>query len=317
MAWQGTAAARTRASNTRSIALVLLLALLATFAAASVHAAAPTIAGTPATIATVGARYSFAPQAHDADGDRLRFWIWNKPAWASFDSRTGRLVGTPGSRHVRTYANISIGVTDGRSRATLPSFSITVQSTGTPAPTTPENSPPTISGTAPTQVVAGQAYSFTPSATDPNGDALTFSIGNKPAWATFSQSTGRLAGTPGAADVGNYGNILISVSDGRQSASLAPFSIAVVGIATGSATLTWQPPTTRSDGSTLTNLAGFKVLWGTTRGSYPSSVRLTNPGLTSYVVGNLAPATYYFVVVAVDANGLESTHSNEAWKTIP
>jgi hypothetical protein len=59
-----------------------------------------------------------------------------------------------------------------------------------------------------------------------------------------------------------------------------------------------------------------RVLWGTTHGSYPNSVTLMNPGLSTYVVGNLAPATYYFVVRAIDASGRESTNSNAAQKTI-
>ena len=330
MTRHGTAALRSSASFGFIASLLVLAGLL--LPAVDALAAAPRISGTPPTTATVGVRYTFTPSAYDRDRrDRLRFWIWNKPSWASFDSRTGRLTGTPGRRHVGTYSSISIGVTDGRNRVTLPRFSITVQRAGsTPPPPTepsptepsptepppPTKSPPIITGTPPPQGVQGQPYSFTPTASDPNGDPLTFSISNKPAWASFSQSTGRLSGPPGAGDVGTYGNIRISVSDGASTAALAPFSIAVVGIASGSATLTWQPPTTRTDGSTLTNLAGYRVLWGTARGNYPSSVRITNPGVTSYVVENLAPATYYFVVVAVDANGLESGNSNEASKTI-
>lgn len=316
----GTAALRTYASFTRPV--VSLIALLCLLPALDASAAAPRISGAPDTAATVGMRYSFTPTARDADRrDRLRFFISNKPLWASFDSRTGRLMGTPGSRHVGTYSGITIGVTDGRNRVTLPRFSITVRRAGsTPPPTgnppPAENAAPIITGTPPPQGVQGQPYAFTPTASDPNGDSLTFSIANKPAWASFSTSTGRLSGTPGPGDVGNYGNIRISVSDGKLTASLAPFAIAVVGVASGSATLTWQPPTSRADGSTLTNLAGYKVLWGTSRGNYSSSVRLTNAGITRYVVENLAPATYYFAVVAIDANGLESRPSNEASKTI-
>jgi len=87
--------------------------------------------------------------------------------------------------------------------------------------------PPTISGNPATSVVAGQNYSFTPTTTDPSGKTLTFSISNKPSWANFSTSTGQLSGTPAAGNVGTYSNIVISVSDGTQSASLAGFSISV------------------------------------------------------------------------------------------
>jgi hypothetical protein len=125
-----------------------------------------------------------------------------------------------------------------------------------------------------------------------------------------------LSGTPAAGDVATYPNIVITANDGAASAALAAFSIAVVPVSFGSATLSWTPPTTRTDGQPLTNLAGYRVLWGTSSGSYPNSVRVANPGLTSYVVQNLAPATYYFVVRAFDSNNAESSDSNVAQKTI-
>ena len=85
---------------------------------------------------------------------------------------------------------------------------------------------------------AGTAYSFTPTASDPDGNTLTFSIANKPSWATFNTGTGRLQGTPSAGDVGTTTGIVISVSDGRERVArgLQRHGHAV---ATGSATLTW------------------------------------------------------------------------------
>lgn len=102
--------------------------------------------------------------------------------------------------------------------------------TSSPSPPAPPPSAPpspTILGNAATSVIAGQSYSFTPTTTDPSGKTLTFSISNKPPWATFSTSTGQLSGTPAAVNVGTYFNIVISVSDGAQSASLGAFSITV------------------------------------------------------------------------------------------
>ena len=88
-------------------------------------------------------------------------------------------------------------------------------------------------------------------------------------------------------------------------------------VAVGSATLTWLPPTTNTDGSALTDLAGYKVYWGTSQGTYPNSTTLNNPGLSSYVVSNLAPGTYFFVATAYNTAGVESTFSGVATKTIP
>ncbi len=156
----------------------------------------------------------------------------------------------------------------------------------------------------------GSLYSFQPTASDADGDTLTFSIVNKPSWATFSTSTGLLRGTPSAGDVGTTSGIVISVSDAKSSAAVAAFKVTVQAFATGSATLSWMPPTQNADGSPLTNLSGYKMYWGTTKGSYPNSVTLTNPGLTSYVVGNLVPGTYFFATKALTSTGRESAFSS-------
>jgi hypothetical protein len=93
--------------------------------------------------------------------------------------------------------------------------------------TPPAPTPPTITNQSPaTAVVAGSAYSYSPNATDTNtADTLTFTIVNKPAWATLDPATGVLAGTPSAA--GTFSGIVITVSDGQSSASIGPFTINV------------------------------------------------------------------------------------------
>jgi hypothetical protein len=183
-------------------------------------------------------------------------------------------------------------------------------------PTPTGNSAPRITGTPSTSVLQGTAYSFAPSATDADGSTLTFSIANAPAWATFNSSTGQLSGTPTAAQIGSYNNITISVSDGTSKVSLPAFGIQVVATATGSVTLSWMPPTQNTDGSPLNNLAGYKIYWGKSAGSYTNSVTVNNPGLATYVVDQLTPAVWYFAVTALASNGAESGHSNVASKTI-
>ncbi len=75
-------------------------------------------------------------------------------------------------------------------------------------------------------------------------------------------------------------------------------------------------PTTNMDGSPLADLAGYRIYWGTTPGTYPNSVAVINPGLASYMVENLVPSTYYFVTTAFNTSGSESVFSNMAQKTI-
>jgi hypothetical protein len=84
-----------------------------------------------------------------------------------------------------------------------------------------------ITGLPPKAVQAGQAYSFTPSVQNSTGRALSFSIANKPNWATFSATNGSLSGSPSASNVGTDSNIMITVSTDQQSATLSPFAISV------------------------------------------------------------------------------------------
>jgi hypothetical protein len=178
------------------------------------------------------------------------------------------------------------------------------------------NRAPTISGAPLTSVLTANAYEFDPAASDEDGDVLTFRIMGRPSWATFATATGRLTGTPTAADLGTYSNIVISVTDGAADATLAPFSVTVVATATGSATLSWTPPTQNADGSLLANLGGYRIYWGTAQGNFANSVTVNNPGLTSYVVDQLTPATWYFATTAVNSAGLESGRSNIVSKTV-
>jgi hypothetical protein len=189
-------------------------------------------------------------------------------------------------------------------------------SAATSPPVAANNGQPLIAGDAIDSVTTGSTFSFVPSATDPDGSALTFTIVNQPSWAEFDGWTGRLSGTPGVGDVGTYRDITITVSDGTSAVSLPPFTVNVVGTATGAITLNWMPPTERSDGSALTNLAGYKIYWGTAQGEYPNIVTINSPGVASYMIEQLSPGTYYLVMTAYDASGVESGRSHVAATTI-
>lgn len=179
-------------------------------------------------------------------------------------------------------------------------------------PQSPANSAPTISGVPPTSVVQDTVYSFIPSASDPDNDPITFTIINQPGWSVFSSDTGALSGLPTGADLGLYTDILINASDGQESRSMAAFDIEVVPFATGSRTLSWTPPTENEDGSQLDDLAGYRIRWGTQSGDHRNLMEVNNPGISTFMVENLPPGTYFFVVSAFDASNNEGQASNEA-----
>lgn len=269
---------------------------------------APTISGTPATSVTAGTAYSFRPVGSDPDGNSLTYSIQNRPTWANFSTSTGRLSGTPAAADVGTSARITISVTDGTASTSLPSFTIQVNAAA--------NRSPTISGSPLLSTVVGALYAFQPSASDPDGNPLTFSIQNRPTWATFETATGRLSGTPALTDVLSFNNIIISVTDGTATVSLPSFNLSVIALANGSATVSWTPPTTNTDGSTLANLSGYRILYGRSADNLNQSVSVNNAGASSFTVDNLVTGTWYFGVVAVNAAGFESDVSEIATKII-
>lgn len=215
-----------------------LCALISTALLASISidaVAAPVISGAPAATVTAAHYYTFQPRASDG-GRKLTFSIGNKPSWAQFDSSTGRLYGTPLPLvNAGTYANIVISASDGNSQSSLAPFSVTVLAL--------PNIAPIIQGNAATTAASGHAYLFQPAATDPDGLTLEFGIWNKPAWASFDSTTGRLSGTPTAADSGTYSNIIITAYDGYHKASLAAFTLVVKAAAVSGA----GPTTTGTD----------------------------------------------------------------------
>jgi hypothetical protein len=189
----------------------------------------------------------------------------------------------------------------------LPAFAIAVNA----AP----NVAPVISGTPGTTARTGTAYAFRPTASDANNDPLTFSVSGLPSWATFSPTTGQIAGTP--TTTGTYSNIIIRVSDGRGgTATLPAFGITVSAAQTGSARLSWTPPTTNTDGTALTNLAGYRIAYGTSETAMTQSIEVPTAGVTTYLVENLATGTWYFAVTAYTSTNTTSSASTTVTKTI-
>ena len=85
---------------------------------------------------------------------------------------------------------------------------------------------------------------------------------------------------------------------------------------TGSTTLSWTAPTERTDGSPLTNLAGYKIYFGRMSGICDYQININNPGILTYFVEYLESGDWYFALTVYDSEGLESDRSNEVLKVI-
>jgi len=77
-----------------------------------------------------------------------------------------------------------------------------------------------------------------------------------------------------------------------------------------------MPPTENTDGSVLTNLAGYTVYYGTSPSSLTQSLKVTNPGLSAYTVSNLPAGTWYFAVTSYSSTGVESSRTGVVSTTI-
>lgn len=160
-------------------------------------------------------------------------------------------------------------------------------------------------------LACGQAYAattFNASVTNANGELQTTLTWDSDREGCEASGHPSWSGPKPASGTENLPTIALS---GTYSLTLT-----CVSPADDMATLTWTPPTQNTDGSPLTNLAGYRVYWGTAQGTYPNVVRLDNPGLASHIVDELEPGTWFFVVTALNSVGVESMFSNVASKTL-
>lgn len=86
--------------------------------------------------------------------------------------------------------------------------------------------------------------------------------------------------------------------------------------AAGAATISWSPPTQNADGSHLGNLVGYRIYFGKRATRLDRSIEIDNPGLTRYMVEDLAPARWHFAMTSVNAQGVESARSKTVSKLV-
>jgi len=270
--------------------------------------AAVTVSGEPQGWMRAGSTYQFQPKVSGANGT-VSFTISNKPRWASFSATTGKLAGLTAETDAGWYNNITIYAKDKSRTVKLNPYNLRVA----PNASAPANTAPTIAGTAPASAYVGRDYSFKATAKDANGDKLTYSIKNTPVWAKFDTSTGTLSGKPTAASI--TANIVISVTDGKATASLAAFTVTAIATK-GSVVLNWAAPTKNEDNSTLTNLAGYKVVYGTAANKLDKSLQISDSNVETVSIEELDAGTHYFAVRAYTTSGMESALSEVVYKLI-
>ncbi len=130
---------------------------------------------------------------------------------------------------------------------------------------------------------------------------------------TAGTGTTATAGSSGSGTTASTGS---ASKGGTTTVSTGSKATTPVKTVNGVATLDWMPPTENSDGSVLTNLAGYTVYYGSSPNDLSQSVKVSNPGLATYAVTGLSSGTWYFAVTSYSADGIESTRTGTVSTTI-
>jgi len=224
----------------------------------------PAITSTPPTTGTVGTEYRYDIAASDPDGGAVTIAASVLPAWLTFTDNlngTATLVGTPTDADVGDH-DIQLDVTDESGAVATQTFTLTISAASA------ENSAPSFASSPVAAATQGTPYSYAIQATDPDaGDTLTISAPTLPAWLALSDNgngTATLAGTPGAAHVGNH-DVVLTVSDAAGASAEQAFTIAVAAAPPPASNP--NPPPQQSSGGGGGGASGLLELLGLALGA--------------------------------------------------
>lgn len=186
----------------------------------------PVIFSQPPLVAKVGSPYRYEVSAKDPEGTVLQY-DKSGPSGLEF-SPTGIVTWTPQASQ-EGFADVVLTVADGQGAQTQQSFRILVVNdlvTGTG-----NNRPPVFTSAPVAQAKVGAAYTYTPTASDPDaGDTWAIQIVEKPSW--LGWNSGVLSGTPGAGDItpgGEFGGtVTLRVTDSHGASRTQSYKLLVV-----------------------------------------------------------------------------------------
>ena len=168
--------------------------------------AAPVLAGIGPKAFTENQAGSFTVTASDVDGDTLTYGVSNAPEGAVFDPGTRTFSWTPDFDNAAAYPGVTFTVTDDRApfRSDTETITITVQNT---------NRPPVLNSIGDQAFTEGQFDRFTVTATDPDGDDLTYTAIGLPSGAALDSVTGECSWSPGFESLRSYSGVQFIVTD--------------------------------------------------------------------------------------------------------
>ena len=207
-----------------------------------------------------GASLTLALSAPDPDGDVVSFSASGLPSFATLNG--GQLVFNPSFNHAGSYS-INVTASDGK-LTDIESFTLVVGGT---------NRAPVLAAIADVNIAESGAATVTLSATDPDGDPITYDATNLPLFATRNGATIQI--NPGFDHAGSY-TVRATASDGTQAGALTVSRSFIINVAATNrapdlalisnqsvaenASLIIDLPATDPDGDTLTyNVTGLPI----------------------------------------------------------
>ena len=177
----------------------------------------PRVTTQPGTSAVSGASYTYALKAVDADGDTLVYALTEFPQGMLIDSSTGA-IQWPIPADVAGLAPVTVEVTDGKGGIATQGYAISVSGAS--------NRAPAFSSTPVTSATAGTAYAYTARATDPDGDAISYSLTSAPAGMAIHATSGALSWMPTLAQGGSH-TVAVRATDAKGAYATQIFGIYV------------------------------------------------------------------------------------------
>ncbi|MBI3071878.1 MAG: putative Ig domain-containing protein [Deltaproteobacteria bacterium] len=261
---------------------------------------APVLAAVGPKYGVEGAELAFVVTASDPDGDAITYAAIGLPQGATFNPETRTFAWTPNHTQAWTYA-VMFRVTDASGLTTSETVTMTIANT---------NRAPVLAAIGAKSGVAGRALAFTVSATDPDGDALTYTAATLPEGATFNQSTGAFAWKPTFDQAGSYPVTITATDTGGLSAfetvtisiahtNRAP-TLATIGAKNGveGAALEFAVNASDPDGDVLTIAAS----------DLPDGARL-NARTFSWTPSLAQAGVYKVTISATDPDGLSASQT--------
>ena len=177
----------------------------------------PLILSNPITQAYVGELYLYGVRGIDPDGDSVQFKTISAPTGMTI-SDAGLIRWTPGAADEGQTRRVVVEVSDFDGAKVLQTYDIVVQGS------TNRNRPPVITSFPGFSVTTGATYSYTVTATDPDSDAVTFSLVTRPDGMTINATTGVVTWTPTSAAVEN---VVVEARDAHGAIATQGFAVSV------------------------------------------------------------------------------------------